>query len=141
MGRGKKSQANNNSTGDTPQERNAKAATAQRMNDPGNRRGEVRYACHLGAEVYQQGSKVRNYCHLSDLSSGGCYLEIPLAFPAGSAVEIVVRTHDMKLHLVGTVKASHPGYGMGVSFLTNTKDERHGVQQLIDFVAAAAESS
>jgi hypothetical protein len=43
--------------------------------------------------------------------------------------------------LSGEVKASHPGYGMGVSFKLSTKDERHGVQQLIDFVAAAAESS
>jgi CheY-like chemotaxis protein len=106
-----------------------------------NRRGQTRYACRLGAEVYQQGSSVRNYCHLSDLSPGGCYLEMPLAFAAGSPVEIVVRTHEMKLRLSGEVKASHPGYGMGVSFRLNTKDERHGVQQLIDFVAAAAESS
>jgi hypothetical protein len=47
----------------------------------------------------------------------------------------------MKLRLSGEVKSSHPGYGMGVSFHLNTKDERHGVQQLIDFVAAAAQSS
>jgi len=30
---------------------------------------------------------------------------------------------------------------MGVSFRLNSKEERQGVQQLIDFVAAAAESS
>jgi hypothetical protein len=84
---------------------------------------------------------VRNYCHLSDLSPGGCYLEMPLAFPAGAAVEIIVRTHEMKLRVSGQVKSSHPGYGMGVSFKLNTKDERHGVQQLIDFVAAATESA
>jgi CheY-like chemotaxis protein len=106
-----------------------------------NRRGEIRYACRLGAEVYERGSSVRNYCHLSDLSPGGCYLEMPLAFPAGTPVEITVRTQDMKLRLSGDVKASHPGYGMGVSFKLNTKDERRGVQQLIDFVAAAAQSS
>jgi len=41
----------------------------------------------------------------------------------------------------GEVKASHPGYGMGILFKLNTKDERHGVQQLIDFVAATTESS
>jgi hypothetical protein len=95
----------------------------------------------LGAEVYQQGTSVRNYCHLSDLSPGGCYLEMSLAFPAGTPIEITVRTQEMKLRLSGEVKASHPGYGMGVSFKLNTKDERHGVQQLIDFVAAATESS
>jgi CheY-like chemotaxis protein len=116
-------------------------AVARLRSEPSNRRGQTRYACRLGAEVYQKGSSVRNYCHLSDLSPGGCYLEMPLAFAAGSAVEIVVRTYEMKLRVSGAVKSSHPGYGMGVSFQLNTKDERHGVQQLIDFVAAAAQSS
>jgi CheY-like chemotaxis protein len=116
-------------------------AVARLRSEPSNRRGQTRYACRLGAEVYQQGSAVRNYCHLSDLSPGGCYLEMPLAFPAETPVEIIVRTHEMKLRLSGQVKSSHPGYGMGVSFKLNTKDERHGVQQLIDFVAAAAEKA
>jgi CheY-like chemotaxis protein len=131
---------------ETPEEKQEtrtreRAAVARLRAEPSNRRVQTRYACRLGAEVYQQGSSVRNYCHLSDLSPGGCYLEMPLAFPPGSPVEIVVRTHEMKLRLSGEVKASHPGYGMGISFKLNTKDERHGVQQLIDFVAAAAESS
>ena len=116
-------------------------AVARLRSVPSNRRGQTRYACRLGAEVYQQGSQVRNYCHLSDLSPGGCYLEMPLAFAPESSVEIIVRTHEMKLRLYGQVRASHPGYGMGISFKLNSKDERHGVQQLIDFVAAATESS
>jgi CheY-like chemotaxis protein len=116
-------------------------AGSRLRSEPNNRRGQTRYACRLGAEVYQRGSSVRNYCHLSDLSPGGCYLEMPLAFPAGAPVEITVRTQDMKLRVSGEVKASHPGYGMGILFKLNTKDERHGVQQLIDFVAATTESS
>ena len=116
-------------------------AVARLRNEPDNRRGQTRYACRLGAEVFQAGSSVRNYCHLSDLSPGGCYLEMPLIFPEGSAVEITVRTHEIKLRLSGQVKTSHPGYGMGISFKLNTKDERSGVQQLIDFVAAATPRS
>lgn len=116
-------------------------AVARLRAEPSNRRGQTRYACRLGAEVYRQKSSVRNYCHLSDLSPGGCYLEMPLAFAPGTTVEIIVRTHDMKLRLAGEVKASHPGYGMGISFKLNSEEERHGVQQLIDFVAAATESS
>ena len=116
-------------------------AVARLRSEPDNRRGQTRYACRLGAEVFQAGSSVRNYCHLSDLSPGGCYLEMPLVFAQGSAVEITVRTHEMKLRLSGEVKASHPGYGMGISFRMNTKDERSGVQQLIEFVAATAPSN
>jgi CheY-like chemotaxis protein len=123
------------------QEEEEAAAGARLRSEPSNRRGKDRHACRLGAEVYKTGTSVRNYCNLSDLSSGGCYLEMPLAFPAGTPVEIVVRTHAIKLHLSGQVRASHPGYGMGVSFKLNTKEERAGVQQLIDFVAATAESS
>jgi CheY-like chemotaxis protein len=116
-------------------------AVARLRSEPDNRRGQARYACRLGAEVFQAGSSVRNYCHLSDLSPGGCYLEMPLVFAQGSPVEITVRTHEMKLRLSGQVKASHPGYGMGISFKLNTKEERSGVQQLIDFVAATTEKS
>jgi CheY-like chemotaxis protein len=109
--------------------------------DPDNRRGQKRYACRIGVEVYQQGNSVRNYCHLSDLGPGGCYLEMTFAFPAGTAVDIIVRTHEMKLLLNGEVKASHPGYGMGVAFRLNTKDERLSVLQLIDYVADETEGA
>jgi PilZ domain len=116
-------------------------AVARLRSEPGNRRGQTRYACRLGAEVYQRGSSVRNYCHLGDLSPGGCYLEMPVVFPPGTSVEIIVRTFEIKLRLGGEVRAAHAGYGMGISFKLNTKEERLGVQQLIDFVAATTESS
>jgi len=106
-----------------------------------NRRTQARYACRLGAEVYRTGTGVPNHCCLTDLSSGGCYLEVPLPFPQGSSVEIVVRTHQMKLRLRGTVQASHPGYGMGVAFELKTKEERESVKKLTDFVATTTDPS
>jgi c-di-GMP-binding flagellar brake protein YcgR len=106
-----------------------------------NRRSQARYACRLGAEVYRTGISVPHHCCLTDLSSGGCYLEVPMSFPQGSSVEIVVRTHEMKLQLRGTVQASHPGYGVGVAFELKTKEERINVNKLIDYVAATTEPS
>jgi len=109
--------------------------------DADNRRAQKRYACRLGAEVYRTGTSVPNHCCLTDLSSGGCYLEVPLPFPTGSSVEILVRTYEMKLRLRGQVLASHPGYGMGVAFELKTKEERENVKKLTDFVAATTEPS
>jgi CheY-like chemotaxis protein len=106
--------------------------------DPNNRRSQTRYACRVGAEVYQTGSSVPNRCCLSDLSAGGCYLEVPLPFPKGSSVEIIVRTYEMKLNLRGLVNASHPGYGMGVAFILDTKEEQMNVKKLTDYVVATA---
>jgi hypothetical protein len=106
-----------------------------------DKRTQTRYVCRLGAEVYRTGTSVPHHCCLTDLSSGGCYLEVYLPFPQGSSVEIVVRTHEMKLRLRGTVQTSHPGYGMGVAFELKTKEEQGNVKKLIDFVAATTEPS
>jgi CheY-like chemotaxis protein len=119
-----------------PVAENSTDSRSTELSDADNRRSQVRYACRLGAEVYRTGTSVPNHCCLTDLSSGGCYLEVPLPFPSGSTVEILVRTYEMKLRLRGTVQASHPGYGMGVAFELQTKEERENVKKLIDFVAA-----
>jgi DNA-binding NarL/FixJ family response regulator len=119
----------------------AGAGTARLRSEVGNRRDKIRYACRLGAQVYRTGISVPNHCCLTDLSSGGCYLEVSLPFEKGASVEIVVHSHEIKLRLRGTIQASHPGYGMGVAFELKTKDERDQVKKLTEFVAATAESS
>jgi len=116
-------------------------SVARNQPDADNRRTQARYACRLGAEVYRTGVAVPHYCCLTDLSSGGCYLEVNLPFAAGSSVEIVVRARDMKLRLRGAVQTSHPGYGMGIAFEAKTKEEQASVKQLTDFVAATTEPS
>jgi DNA-binding NarL/FixJ family response regulator len=115
--------------------------TARLRAEAGNRRDKVRYACRLGVQVFRAGIAVPNHCCLTDLSEGGCYLEVSLPFAKGTSVEIVVHTHEIKLRLRGTVQASHPGYGMGIAFELKTKEDRDPVQKLTDFVAASVEAS
>jgi DNA-binding NarL/FixJ family response regulator len=117
------------------------AETARLRAEAGNRRDKVRYACRLGAQVFRTGIAVPIHCCLTDLSSGGCYLEVSLPFSKGTSVEIVVHTHDIKVSLRGTVQASHPGYGMGIAFELKTREDRDPVQKLTEFVAASAESA
>ncbi|HME36109.1 MAG TPA: PilZ domain-containing protein [Candidatus Sulfotelmatobacter sp.] len=108
--------------------------------DPDHRR-QIRYACRLGAEVYRAGVGVPHHCFLTDLSFGGCYVEVPARFPKAAAVEIVIRTYDMKLLVRGTVQASDPGYGIGVAFELTSREERDNVKKLIDYVASTTEPS
>jgi len=117
------------------------APSTQALAEQDNRRTQTRYACRIGAEFYRTGTSVPNHCCLTDLSTGGCYLEVPLPFSPGTPVELVVRTYEMKLMLRGTVQASHPGYGMGVAFELNTEEERASVQKLTDYVAAIEATS
>jgi CheY-like chemotaxis protein len=104
-----------------------------------NRRYQARHACRLSADVYRSGEGVPNRCTLSDISTGGCYVEMTSPFASQTPVEIVVRTSDMKLRVRGTVQTVHPGFGMGVQFNINTVRERDQVQQLI--ACQAAQSS
>jgi hypothetical protein len=102
----------------------------------GNRRGELRLACKLGAEVYSLGSDVPNRCALSDISENGCYVEMPSPLAAQSGVEILVRTAETKLRIRGQVLATHPGFGMGVRFMFRDSGEREEVLRLLAVLAA-----
>ena len=97
-----------------------------------DRRGKGRKPCRLSADVYRMGSGVPQRCTLSDISYGGCYVETTAPFPAGTGVELVVRTSEIKLHIKGSVQAMHPGFGMGVSFSLQSAEERAQVQGLME---------
>ena len=106
------------------------------VSNAGNRRGEQRFACKLGADVYHRGSSVPNRCTLSDLSEGGCYVEMPTPFAQKSNVEILIRTADTKLRITGQVLTTHPGFGMGVRFLYRDFAKREEVIRLLAVLAA-----
>jgi DNA-binding response OmpR family regulator len=105
------------------------------VSNAGNRRGEQRFACKLGAEVYSLGTNVPNRCILSDISEGGCYVEMPSPLSRQSGVEILVRTADTKLRIRGQVLATHPGFGMGVRFMFQDSVEREEVLRLLAVLA------
>jgi CheY-like chemotaxis protein len=102
-----------------------------------DRRIKTRHACHIGADVFRMGVNVPYRCTLSDISIGGCYVETSEPFPAGTPIEIVVRTQDMKVRVYGRVQSTHTGYGMGVEFTLKGPDQRTQVQQLIAHQASA----
>ena len=70
-------------------------------------------------------------CKLTDLSPGGCYLEMPSPFPVNSRVLIVMRNSDLSLHVEGVVRVMHPESGMGVEFFQTTSQQRQQVEKFI----------
>jgi CheY-like chemotaxis protein len=117
-------------------EKTADVKDASLVSNAGNRRGELRFACKLGAEVYRLGDGVPNRCTLSDISEGGCYVEMPSPLYGHSGVEILVRTADAKLRIQGQVLATHPGFGMGVRFMFRDSIEREEVLRLLAVLSA-----
>ena len=96
-----------------------------------DRRNLSRRGCCLGAEIYRTDVGAPTRCTLTDISPGGCYLETTETLPVGTALEVVVRTEDLKLQILGKVQSTNRGFGMGIKFTLRTEDQREQVEQLI----------
>ena len=118
-----------NQTTHAEQSSEVKASSA--VSNAGNRRTELRFPCKIGAEVYRLGTSTPNRCTLSDISEGGCYVEMPTPLAGQSGVEILVRTTELKFKIRGQVLATHPGFGMGVRFMFRDTAEREEILRLL----------
>lgn len=71
-------------------------------------------------------------CRLTDLSLGGCYLEINAPFPMQSRVVLSMRVGDLAVQVEGVVRVMHPEAGMGVEFTQRTAQQRQQVEKFIE---------
>jgi CheY-like chemotaxis protein len=96
---------------------------------PSERREQARHRCTLGAQVSDARSTVPQRCVVSDISSGGCYIQTSEPMPVGTPIEIAIRTHELNLRIQGKVQSMHRSLGMGVTFSSQKLPEK--LKQLI----------
>ncbi len=70
-------------------------------------------------------------CQLTDLSLGGCYLEISSPFPVSSRVVLSMRAGGVEVRAQGLVRVMHPDKGMGVEFTQATPEHRAAVERFL----------
>ena len=70
-------------------------------------------------------------CQLTDLSLGGCYLEISSPFPASSRVTLSMRAGGIEVRVQGIVRIMHPDKGMGVQFTQNTPEHCAALERFL----------
>jgi c-di-GMP-binding flagellar brake protein YcgR len=70
-------------------------------------------------------------CRLTDLSLGGCYLEMASPFPVSSRVTLSMRAADVEVRAQGLVRVMHPDNGMGVEFTQATPEHRAAVEKFL----------
>jgi c-di-GMP-binding flagellar brake protein YcgR len=68
---------------------------------------------------------------LTDLSLGGCYLEISSPFPVSSSVTLAMRAAGVEVRAQGVVRVMHPDKGMGVEFTQATPEHRAAVEKFL----------
>jgi CheY-like chemotaxis protein len=70
-------------------------------------------------------------CKLTDLSAGGCYLEMPAPFPSDTRVVLTLRLAKLESRVEGVVRVMHPESGMGVEFTRTTNPQRERLEKFI----------
>jgi len=75
-------------------------------------------------------------CKLSDLSLGGCYVESESPFPVNTEVELSLRASNTEIKITALIRVMHPGYGMGLEFVSNEGEHRQLVDQFISVLSS-----
>jgi CheY-like chemotaxis protein len=70
-------------------------------------------------------------CKLTDLSPGGCYVEMASPFPANTRVILSMRLAKIESRVEGVVRVMHPETGMGVEFTRNTNQQHKHLEKFV----------
>jgi hypothetical protein len=104
---------------------------AERRKD--ERRQHIRQSCSGDAEIYVGGTRFPQRGRLTDLSRGGCFVELLPAITLDTKVTLVLLIAQRNIRVEGVVKSVLPNFGLGIQFLhLEPKD----LQQLDEVLAA-----
>jgi hypothetical protein len=102
------------------------------VRDAHDRRGSPRLKCTNSVEVYPTGETAPIRSRTSDLSLGGCFLEMPNPLLKGTQIRVALWVKEFKLWANGEVVTSTPGFGIGVKFTEMTEPDRNQLRQFLD---------
>jgi hypothetical protein len=82
-----------------------------------DRRRHPRYTVQVQIEIRQEGSNHPMRLETTDLSRGGCYIELITALPLGARVQLTLWLGGYPVAIQGRVVTRHPQFGNGIMFL------------------------
>jgi len=106
--------------------------------DFANRRKMPRYPVVAEAQVTDLSTGSKFNVRISELSAGGCYVDILNAIPDGSLVRVSVVRDKGNFEAEGKVVYNHPGMGLGVCFIAVEPHDRETLNAWITELAGGA---
>ena len=99
------------------------------------RRQSPRLRCSGSVEFRAEGSDVRMWGTITDISLHGCYVEMNATFPVDTKVDLALKSFGIGIHTAGTVRATYPSLGMGICFSNIEPLEQLQLKQLLTALA------
>jgi hypothetical protein len=95
------------------------------------RRKYPRLKCVNSIELRAHGDEAPIWGKASDLSLGGCFIEMSIPLKEGTKLNLVLWVKETKLKATARVASSRPGFGIGVQF---TEISEEDVARLKDYL-------
>ncbi len=102
------------------------------------RRRSPRYHCSGSVEFQAQGSEVRVWGTLTDISLHGCYVEMSATFPVETVARLVLEVLGIQVRVLGSVRVSYPFLGMGIGFTEIEPAQQLQLERLIGTLAGTS---
>lgn len=103
-----------------------------------DRRRFLRKPYRIETQVSSEDFHVKQPGKITDISLGGCYVEMLGPPPINSVVELDLDSSPTPLHLSGTVRSSQPGFGMGIEFAGMSPQAYEHLRAIAPPMAAAS---
>jgi PilZ domain-containing protein len=94
------------------------------------RRRFPRVACRIEATVLDELSAMNLPVKVTDISFGGCYVEMLAPLPVNSSVELSLDTSQGAIHARGKVVAAQTGMGMGIAFTAVSPEDFEKLREI-----------
>jgi len=95
------------------------------------RRQHPRYLCCGDAEIYAHDAKHPERGRLSDISRGGCFVEMLPPIAVDAKVSVVLLIAQRRIRAEGRVRSLLPNFGVGVQFLRFEPEDLQRLEEVL----------
>ena len=106
-----------------------------RVQTKGERRKYFRTSSMNSVELHPDGQSAPIWGRATDLSPGGCFVEMQVPLAVGSKVKVGIWVNETKLWATGNVVNSRPGFGIGVQFIDLSDADLDRLKQFLRSIA------
>jgi c-di-GMP-binding flagellar brake protein YcgR len=96
------------------------------------RRRFPRVAVALQVEIRHEDTDAPLRSQTTDISLGGCYVEMPLTLEIASKVDMLFWLGDQKMSAKGVVVTCHPQFGNGIEFTNMSLEGQSRLRHYLD---------
>lgn len=118
---------------------NADSPDAQASTPAGiehDRRLHARYTLQVQVELRQEGADVPIRLETTDLSLGGCYVQLLMPLPVGIRVRVTLWLDSYSLVIQGRVVTRHPQFGNGIMFVEFEGEAEQLLKRYLDGITS-----